>query len=439
MKRDTKTGFLHSSFFKDGLSLISGNVWAQAITFAAYLLLSRLFSPEDFGLYNIFYSYIDVLVIVSTCKYEMAVVLADSDREAMAVSRLALRLNTIISLVLLSMLAIVIVGGRIGLVGGGLASLSVWPLSFIALLIPPMVFFCGTTRVYAALFNRMRRFGHIALSEVVGATSGVVFKILFGLPRLASSALHVVGLPLGTVLGKVAGNVNYLLKLRKLDLPRDISSSERKAMSRRFRNFPLFMMPKDLINSLSYNLPFLWLAIYFDKAEVGLFSLALTFTFRPINIFNTAFEKLLYVRVAEKVRAHKTIKSDIMSFVKYVNIVSLPFFIVLFLFADAIFGFLFGGQWDGCGYYIRCLLPWVYVMLTSSSLMFISNIFSKQRTEFMFYIVLFALRVAAIVVGITCYDFRLAILLFSLSGMAISLLLIVWYMSLVGKYERQGE
>ena len=101
-----------SSFIRDGITLVSGNVWAQAIAFVSYLVLSRLFSPEDFGLYNIFFSYIEVLVIVSTCKYELAIVLADSDREAAAVSRLSLRLNTIISVVLLTLLLILSLLGR---------------------------------------------------------------------------------------------------------------------------------------------------------------------------------------------------------------------------------------------------------------------------------------------------------------------------------------
>ncbi len=422
-----------SQFIKDGVALISGNVWAQVIAFAAYPLLTHLFSPEDFGLYNIFYSYIEVLAILSTCKYEMAVVLADNDREAMAVSRLALRMNTIFSVALLTILTVLHFAfpqSPIDLVNN---------YFFIALLIPPMVFFCGTNRVYAALFNRFHFFRQIALSEIIGSLSAVVFKVIFGLPKLIGTFIHTVGLPLGTVLGKMASNINYTVRLRKQNLPDNTTKNERHDAARKFRNFPLYTMPKDLMNSFSYNLPFLWLALYFDKAEVGLFALALTFTFRPINIFNTAFEKLLYVRITEKVRNRETIKRDIFQFIKYVNIVALPLAIIGFIFADSIFGFLFGGRWSGCGYYIRCLLPWVYVMLTSTSLMFISNIFSKQRTEFIFYVILFLLRVAAVVVGIQSHNFQLAILLFSIAGLCTSIALLIWYLNLVNQYETDSS
>jgi O-antigen/teichoic acid export membrane protein len=423
----SKFNIKDSAFLRDGITLVSGNVWAQIIAFASYLVLTRLFTPEDFGLYNIFFSYIEVLVIVSTCKYELAIVLADNDREASAVSRLALRLNAIISFVLLTVLLVlclldVKVQGR--------------EINFqLALLIPPMVYFCGTSRVYSQMLNRFRKFRSIALSEGVGSTSGVLLKVLFGLPRLVATIWHSIGLPLGTVLGRMCANVNLAWRCRRLDLPRNIGRDERGAAAKRFRNFPLFTMPKDFVNSLSYNLPFLWLALYFDKAEVGLFSIALTCTFRPINIFNTAFEKLLYVRVAEKVRAHKTIRADIHRFILVVNAVALPLFVVGFIFGGDIFGFVFGDRWAGSEYYIRCLLPWVYVMLTSTSLMFIANVFSRQRTEFLVYIALFVLRIVAILVGLHYGDFRLAILLFAASGAVTSMALLVWYLSLVRKYE----
>lgn len=423
-----------SKFFREGFTLISGNVWAQLIAFVAYLVLTRLFSPEDMGVYNVFYSYIDVLIILSTGRYELAVVLANDDREAQAVSRLALFINMLFCLLLLVLVGGVLVSG----VGGSLQGAK---LGYIALLIPPMVFFCGTSRVYAALFNRVREFRQIALSEVVGSTSAVVAKSLMGLPSLAASVWHTVGLPLGTVLGKAASNLNYLFRMRRMGLRlfgrRAHNGSEMKTVARRYRNFPLFTMPKDFINSFSYNLPFLWLALYFDKAEVGLFGLALTFTFRPINILNSAFERLLYVRVAERVRLNESIGYDLRRFVCWLNVVALPLFVLIFFFADSLFELLFGGRWADCGFYVRCLLPWVFVMLTSTSLMFIANVFSRQRTEFYFYLVLTALRVVSVVVGLLSGNFRLAILLFSVSGALVSAALLVWYASLVRVYEKK--
>ncbi len=415
---------------KDSATLIGGNVWAQAIGLLGYLLLTRLYTPEQFGLFTIFYSYIEVFIILSTGKYEMAVVRADDDREAAATAQFALRLNTWVSVVLVT---------AVGL----LMFLDVMPdklrtLGWVSLLIPLMVFCCGTSRVYAALFNRFNRFGTIAASEMVTATSGLLFKALFGLLQKGTMALAkvcgVVGLPLGTVLGQMAGNLNYRLRLRKLPLPHGIARSERRTAAGKHRRFPLYTMPKDWVNSFSFNLPTLWVALYFDDAVVGFFALALTFCIRPVNVLNSAFERIFYIRTLEKVRHRQPVWPMLIRFVMGISAVALPVLLVVFLFAEPLFGFCFGDRWAGCGYYVRCLLPWVFVSLSSTSLSFVASVFDKQRTEFLFFIVLLLLRVAAMVIGIYCHNFPLAILLFALAGTVISLFLLIWYLTLVHRY-----
>ena len=69
-----------SHFIRNSGTLLTGNVVAQGLAFLAYLLLLRLFTPDDFGLCNVFFSYTEVLIILSTCKYEMAIVVAPDDR-----------------------------------------------------------------------------------------------------------------------------------------------------------------------------------------------------------------------------------------------------------------------------------------------------------------------------------------------------------------------
>lgn len=418
---------------KDGTKLVSGNVWGQAIAFLSYLVLTRLYSPDDFTLYSLFYSYIEVLIILSTCKYEQAIVVAPNEDEAAAITRLSLRLNAIVSVVLLGVVTLLCLFP----VDGTLHWVGEHPL--VAMLIPPMVFLCGTTRVYSFLFNRAKRFGPIALSEAVTATTGVVAKVVMGL----FSVLHLVGMPLGTVIGKAAGNINYLIRLRRPPfstgigpLMRRTDGTHLRTVARRHSNYPRYTMPKELVNSLGYNLPFLWLAAHFDHTEIGLFSLALTVCFRPVNLFNTAFEKLLYVRLAEKVRQRQTIASDIRRFLLYVNLVAVPLFVVAFFVAEPLMVFLFGAKWVGCGAYARCLLPWVLLMLSATSLMFLSNIFSRQRTEFWFYVILLVLRVVALGVGLVHGSFHLAILLFAGSGALVNLALLVWQLSLVRRYEK---
>lgn len=406
----------------EAATLVSGNMLAQAIALAAYFVLTRIYSPDDYGLFNIFYSYIEVLIIASTCKYELAVVVADDEREAAAVSRFALRLNTIVSCALLG---VVLVLWLCNALPGNFSQ-----LGWMVLLIPPMVFFCGTSRVYSFLYNRFHRYRQIALSENVNAGSGALLKIVLGLMGMAPS-----GLPVGTVLGQAAANINYRLQLRSLALP-TTNAEECKEAARKHRNFPLYVATKDFVNTFSANLPFLWLALYFNRADIGLFGLALTFTRQPVLLLCGAFERVLYARGAEAVRQRLPLRRMVWRFVLTVNAVAIPACVLLWLIAEPLFSFGFGARWQGCGVYVQALLPWVLLTLTANSLMFVANIFSTQRIEFFFNLAQLLLRVAVLYIGIRMGSFLLAIRMFAAVSVLVSVALTAWYLWQVGRYER---
>jgi O-antigen/teichoic acid export membrane protein len=427
------------SFLRDTGTLLSGSLIAQGVAFLAYLVLGRLFTPDDFGLYNIFYSYIEVLIILSTCKYELAIVIADSDDQAAQLTRFTLRLNALFSILLLT------IGLILALTHTRLSTLP----PQLYLLIPPMVFFCGTTRVYTFLFNRYKHYRHIATSEVVTSLGGTLFKILFGLLNTALQFLHTLGLPLGTILGKVAGNIYYRIQIENLKFK--IENSEQRITSRSreisifnsqfstYKNFPLYAMPKELVSSFSANLPFLWLSVHFDNALIGLFGLALTFTMRPVGILANAFEKVFYASYSDKVRQRQPLWRDTLRFVGGLNAIVLPLVAVAFLYAEPLFTFLFGDKWIGTGYYVRCIIPWLVLLLNANSLAFVANIFSTQRIDFFFQLAQLLLRIAALGVGIHAGDFRLAILLFCAASTAVQLLQWGWYLLQVRRYDKAAS
>ncbi len=400
---------------KEVVTLLSGSVLAQVITLVAYFVLLRIYSPADYGLYTIFFSYIEVLVIVSTCKYEVGVVAADNDHSAIALGRFALRLNYIVSLALLAVFSIL---ATLGWLPGKFAR-----LGWLAILISPMVFFIGNNRIFSAIYNRYHRYRAMATSDIVGASSGAVLKTLFGL-----LGMHSAGMPAGAVLGQASANINYRLGLRRIGLPYTTKAEEREA-ARHQSNYPRYVAPKDFISSFSANLPFLWLALYFDNAAVGLLAVATTFVIQPCNLIGGVFEKVIYARTAEAVREERPVVKDLARFVIGMMLAALLLAIVLWFFAEPLITLCFGNRWEGCGIYIRALLPWAVAVSGSLPLMFIPNIFGTQRTELYIYLVQLILRSGAILVGIIASDFLLAVRLFAAVSSLTALSLTVWYLA----------
>ena len=412
-------------FIKNSGTLLTGNVIAQGLAFVAYTLLLRLFTPDDFGLCNVFFSYTEVLIILSTCKFEMAIVIAESDREASDLARLSFRLNALISLFLL---AVAILMALFGISPSKLPPL-------LLILLPLLVYFTGTYRVYVFLCNRHREYNALAIGEVVSVSSATATRLLFGLLAPVVNLFHTIGLPLGSVLGKVGGHL-YLRHIvcRKHGYYQPTSAPLRP-LARKYINFARYVMPRELVSSFSSNLPLMWLSIHFDKPLLGLFSLALTFTQRPTGVLANTFEKVLYQNITAKVQSHLPLRRDVGRFVLLLGGGILLVGPLIFLFAEPVFVFLFGNQWVGTGYYVRCLLPWMAILVVSNSLSFVGNIFSTQRVDFILQVVQLLLRAAALLIGITLSDFQLAIFLFAVVSALIAVVQLGWYLFQIHRYD----
>ena len=421
---------------KNAGTLLGGNVVGQGIAFLSYLLLCRLFTPEDFGLYNVFYGYLEVLIILSTCKYEMAIVVAQDDIRATQVARMSLRLNLIVSLALLAaagMLAILYVSPDTGF-GPGTGPKIPWPM---LLLIPVMVYFCGTSRVYSSLGVRQERFRAIAGADVTGSLATTVAKLAAGALAPVVRWLHSYGMPIGTVLGVMARNTWLRHKAAGLLKSTGDTRTDFRAVAREYRHYPLYVMPKEFLSSFSVNLPFLWLALYFDNATIGLFALALTFLQRPMLMVANAMENSYYSDSAARQREGKPLFGRLGRMAGGLAAVALPIAVAGFFWAEPIFTFLLGEQWVGTGYYVRCLLPWLVVRLLANALAFTGNLFETQHVDFWMQVALLALRVAALGVGVARHDFRLAIFLFCAVSTAVQLVQLAWYLWQLRRYDKQ--
>ena len=415
-----------SHFIRNSGTLLTGNVVAQGLAFLAYVLLLRLFTPDDFGLCNVFFSYTEVLIILSTCKYEMAIVVAPDDNEASLLARLAFRLNALLTLLLFAVAAVMALTG---------VTLSNLP-AILLLLLPLLVYFTGTYRIYVFLCNRHKEYRALALGEVVSVSGGTVTRILFGLLAPVLNLFHTIGLPLGSVLGKMAGHAYLHHVVCRKNHYYHPTAAPLRPIARKYINFARYVMPRELVSSFSANLPLMWLSLYFDKPLLGLFSLALTFTQRPAGILANTFEKVLYQSSSVTVQQQLPLRRNILRFALLLGVGVAAVAAVVFLFAEPLFVLLFGGQWVGTGYYVRCLLPWMSILVISNSLSFVSSIFGTQRVDFILQVVQLLLRAVALYIGIHQGDFQLAVLLFCIVSAVVQAVQLGWYLYQVHRYEQ---
>jgi O-antigen/teichoic acid export membrane protein len=93
--------FPKSNFTKHVLILVSGTVIAQAISILVTPILTRLYTPEEFGLFAIFVAISSVLGSIANGRFELALLLPKVDKNAFEVFKLGLIINIVYTCIIL--------------------------------------------------------------------------------------------------------------------------------------------------------------------------------------------------------------------------------------------------------------------------------------------------------------------------------------------------
>jgi O-antigen/teichoic acid export membrane protein len=87
-----------SNFITNVLKLVSGSVASQVLGILLIPIITRIYNPDDFGIFQLFMSISGILVIVSTFSYQFAIMLPKTEEDAANVTSLCTVLVVITSL-----------------------------------------------------------------------------------------------------------------------------------------------------------------------------------------------------------------------------------------------------------------------------------------------------------------------------------------------------
>ncbi|HCS87605.1 MAG TPA: hypothetical protein DIW30_04090, partial [Bacteroidales bacterium] len=144
-------------------------------------------------------------------------------------------------------------------------------------LMPVYVLIIGLWSLLSFYYIRKKQFSRIAGYQIGQSVFSAAGKTGLGfVPHLNG------GLIIATVSAPL---ISLLMVLFPCKLFKDFPKGRTLfRLARKYRNFPLYSLPKSLLNNIGGNLPALILTPFFGLAETGFFGMALTLAFRPINM-----------------------------------------------------------------------------------------------------------------------------------------------------------
>ncbi|WP_338538508.1 oligosaccharide flippase family protein [Janibacter terrae] len=338
------------------LAIVGGTAAGQLIALVGAPIISRLYPPEVYGPFAVISALVLPAATVAALRYELAIAVPVEDLEARTLVSIGLRLSATLSVAAAVVIAAIHrpLGHLLG-VAPDVASLLVW--------VPAIAGLMAGFTVLNQMAIRKRAYGAIARRNILQAGAVTVFQVVAGL--LGGGA---VGLAAGLALGQLVGLLSLAAALRPVLVLR-VSKSQRRAVARRFRSFPLIMAPSGLINSLGLQAPLLLASALFGSTVAGWLGMTQRVIALPIALFGLT---LAQVFLGEFGAARRGSTQDLqVLFLKTsrrLMVVGVVVGAVLMLAGPLIFSRVLGSEWRQSGVYSSALAIGLIVQMVASPL-----------------------------------------------------------------------
>lgn len=340
---------LRSRFARNALVVLGANVVAQALPILAAPLLTRLYTPADFGVIAVFASALSMTLSVATARFDWSVPNARSNTSAAAL--MLLGVATLFTCTLVITLVWVWVPSLWGMLGT------------FGWLLPLTVLGAGTQQLLQAWHVRNATLPSIGKAKVAQSIANVGVSI-------AAASAGFWGLIAGVLVGAWVGlgplwkGANGLTTaLRRL-------SAQRIAVAlHRFRHEAAWSTLASAVNTASFAVVPLMLARHYSIAEVGYFALMQRVALGPISLVGSAVSQSFWAEAARLVRQDPSALAQLYgSNTVRLAWASLPLALVA-LAGPLYIGPLFGtAQWDGAGRILAASVPMLVGQMVISPL-----------------------------------------------------------------------
>jgi len=410
-----------SEFTRNVLTLMTGTTIAQAIPIAISPILTRIYTPEDFGIFALYISIASILSLIATGRYELAIMLPTKDKDAVNIVALSLFISFFVSFI--ALLIVSIFNTQITSLLGN-PDISSW-LYFI----PLTVLFTGIYQSFNYWSNRKKEYKRLATSKVIQSTTTATTNLSMGFAGFGSS-----GLVLASVLGQgvVASFLAQRVYKEGLYRLKDIETIKILVMLKKYKKLPLFNLPNALIDGIRVSGISILIAKNFTTASLGQFSLAWKIVQTPTALIGSSLSQVFFQKIATAKRADLYL--IVTKFLLKSTLISLPIFLFIYICAEDIFAIVFGQEWRLAGEIASLLSPWIFFNFLTAPM---GNLFIVlNRQEIVLVVSLFYMLVPLMIL-LTLHQFGFIYVL-GLISFAMSIILLL-YIGLVLIYTHKEQ
>lgn len=380
--------FRRSTFARSASVLSSGQVIAYTISLVSIPLLSRVYTPGQFGSFALIASFSSVAGSLGSLGLQSAVVRAKSDQDSSKV----LSVGVALGVTLVSLLVGVVFELR------HLLPPDMFAASDISL--PLVALFVGLMGVLTLSNSYMNYYANRCSAN----------KVLFANAIIASLSTLLVSLPLGwagagtigLVVGSLVSSVVSLIQMVVRVRPTLVKPGLRNIwyVLQRFRAFVAYQYPANFVEDLTAQLPRQVLGVSQGDAAVGQFSMNERVLSIPMKLLGAPLSTVYLREAAKRRNAGLRIGQFTARIVAAIMAVSVIPVVMLTVWAPDLFGLFLGEEWRTAGT-ITALLAFPSVLrLTRSAVGTARVVVDKQASNLAFGVLRLLVEGGALLLGV---------------------------------------
>jgi len=374
-----------SEFSRNILTLMTGTAIAQAIPIAISPILTRIYTPEDFGKYAIFLSLVMIAMPITALRYEQAFMLPSNRKDSIALLKGALIIlpfMTVISTVILISF-------------NKLLKFDIWMIFgfFIS------VFFFGFINIIIAYFNRIKKYKLITNNMIVTSFTNGFINILFGL--LSGSYIVLI---LSIIFSKIIAFFYSYKNIVKYLMIR-INKKRIIHQLKDYKDMPKYSTPEVLIGAINQYSTIIILTYFFNPIFSGSYFLIYRILGTPISIVSASFSKVFYKEFTKS----STRKSYLLKIWVKLFIIVIPIWILLYFTISNLVLFVFGENWENAAVMAQIMLPYFAINFIFSATSTSHLTLRLQHVSMYFAIFSFFIKLMIFTYGYFINDFFIAL------------------------------
>jgi O-antigen/teichoic acid export membrane protein len=346
----------------------------QATYLLALPLLSRLYSPADFGLFTVYLSVVNISGPLIGLRFASALYSATDRSDARINMRLLLTTLFVMTLV---------TNGLVTFCSERLGGETGHTIQAMLAFLPFGMFLTGLwdcATAWAIYSNSIRT---LAIARFTQPFTLTVLQVIFGLMHLPATFLLVAHIGSYTAYAAVV----FTRTISREDVAGIIGAPIRKivAKARADIKFPLYAMPSGLTALLIHNLPPLLMSSWFGTDVAGQYGVAYRVVAGPLAVICMPLGNI-FTREASHSRDPAALRT-VTRFVAVTGLITVAIPVLIFgFFAPYLATFALGPRWDLAGRVAAALSVMGAAQALASPFFEVASIYRRQEVRFIVYL-----------------------------------------------------